>query len=220
MSSIKTDIQLDTTRIIKIKGVTNDIIKSYGVIPLDFFFNDIIITHDFHVVPDDFNIPSDGIIGKDFNRRFKCMIDYDEMAFTIRNKGNNIKLKIFSECKNNVSALPARCESFRVFHIENFNGPSLIPSQEISPGILIPNTIAHAPDVVVRVLNTNTCMEKISNKISNTNPLSEFDIFTVNNEGDIGKNTQIRNDQLVKLFFKKHSITCTQRAIEFMFELF
>lgn len=74
-------------------GITDEIIQSFGTVSIDIFFHEIILSHKFHVVPDDFNIPSDGIIGKDFNRRFKCVIDYGDMIFTIRAPEHNVYLK-------------------------------------------------------------------------------------------------------------------------------
>lgn len=170
-------MELNNSCIIKIKGITNDIVRSLGTTSLDFFFNDITISHRFHVVPDEFNIPSDGIIGKDFNRRFHCVIDYGDMIFTIRTQKSNIFLKINSEPKENHSALAARCETFRIFHIQNFLGPCFIPGQEIKPGVIIPNTIAYEQDVVIRVLNSNTDHQVINNNIDGI-PLNSFDIYT------------------------------------------
>lgn len=142
ISAINIDIPFDTSEIVKIKGITSDTIYSYGTISIDMFFNDIIVSHIFHVVPDIFNIPSSGIIGKEFNKLFRCRIDYDDMTFLIRTEEAGIKLRIFDEPQESISALPARCESFRVLRIQNFTGPSLIPAQMISDGIMIPNTIA------------------------------------------------------------------------------
>lgn len=82
-SSIKNKMDIDTSETIRIKGVTNDPIESYGTVWLKIYFNDCVIEHLFHVVPDSFNIPADGIIGKDFNRCFRCKIDYDDMSLMI-----------------------------------------------------------------------------------------------------------------------------------------
>lgn len=83
LSSIQVDIPFDNSIIIKIKGITDNIIESLGTISIDFFFDDVLVSHTFHVVPDEFNIPSDGIIGKDFNRRFNCVIDYGISLFVM-----------------------------------------------------------------------------------------------------------------------------------------
>lgn len=198
LSSIQVDIPFDNSIIIKIKGITDNIIESLGTISIDFFFDDVLVSHTFHVVPDEFNIPSDGIIGKDFNRRFNCVIDYGDMTFTIRAPEHNIHLKIYSEPKDNYSALAARCETFRIFHIENFSGPCLIPGQEIDSGVIIPNTIAHEEKVVIRVLNSNTDIKLINNKISGI-PLNEFNIYTFDKNSISEKERQQKLNQ----FFAK-----------------
>lgn len=42
------------------------------------------IKQPFHVVLDDFAIPSSGIIGKDVLKLYKCNIDYEHMTLTIQ----------------------------------------------------------------------------------------------------------------------------------------
>lgn len=106
-SAIKIPVELDTSEQIRIKGVTDDFIESIGTIFLQIRFDKCIIQHIFHVVPDSFNILSDAIIGKDFNRRFNCKIDYKDMSFTVRAEDYKIKIKIHSEPRENTVALPA-----------------------------------------------------------------------------------------------------------------
>lgn len=160
-SSIKNNIEIDNTNIIKIRGITDEVVESFGTIALDLFFNNIIIEHTFHVVPDDFCIPSDGIIGKDFNRRFKCLIDYSDMTFTIRCGETNVKVKIFSEPKHNISALLARCEIYRIVHVPNFVNKCLIPAQEITPGVHICTyqTLLHTANMLLSecLIRTQKC---------------------------------------------------------------
>lgn len=100
------------------------------------------------------------------------------MTFTIRTNGQNIVVKIFCEPQNDTTALPARCECYRTFKIENYTEPCLIPSQEISSGILIANTIVFEENPVIKVLNTNNEMKTINNKIKNGHSLSEYNIYT------------------------------------------
>lgn len=98
---------------------------------MDFYFGSISITFTFHVVPNEFNIPSDGIIGRDFNKYFNCKIDYADM--TIRNSQNNIVVPIISE-------------------------PS---SNKLSHGIFVPNTVVYTQNPVIRVLiTTETLIDK------------------------------------------------------------
>lgn len=41
------------------------------------------ISHKVHVVPNNFEIPVNGFLGKDFLKAFECNIDYATMSLTI-----------------------------------------------------------------------------------------------------------------------------------------
>lgn len=74
-SMINNNLNVDETEIIYIKGVTNELISSIGTILIKIHLqNNIQISHKFHIVPDDFAIPSDGIIGKDFMKLYQCIL--------------------------------------------------------------------------------------------------------------------------------------------------
>lgn len=168
---------IDNSYTINIKGVTENVIESLGTVDLEFYFNSIKIIYTFHVVPNEFNIPSHGIIGRDFNKYFNCKIDYADMTFTIRYSKTNIVIPIICEPSENKLAIPARCETFRTFNLQNYTEPMVIPAQEISEGILIPNTIVYSKNPVIRVLNTNNDMKLIENKVAQVLKMSEFDIY-------------------------------------------
>lgn len=82
-SSLPEDQYINTANVINIRGITQDSLQSLGIIYIELKMNTRAITHDFHVVPDEFNIDSDGILGKDFLTQCKCRIDYSSMTFSI-----------------------------------------------------------------------------------------------------------------------------------------
>lgn len=149
------------------------------------------------MVPDEFNIPTDGIIGKDFNKKYKCKIDYADMTYTIRNNNSEITIPINFEPHENTVVLPARSETFRVFHIKDFTEPCVILNQEIESGVMIPNTVVHSKNSLIRVLNTNFEPITIKNTIKSSGNLSDFNIYKVNET--------INDDERMKLFKKKLS---------------
>lgn len=59
------------------------------------------------------------------------------MTFTIRVANNEIIIPINFEPQENTIVLPARSETFRVFHISNFGEKSVILNHEISDGVFI-----------------------------------------------------------------------------------
>lgn len=195
-------MNIDTSYIIRIKGVTNDIIQSFGTVSLQIYFNDCTIEHIFHVVPDSFNIPADGILGKDFNKIFKCKIDYEDMTLTIRADDFNIVVPIQEEPRENTIALPAWCRTFRIFTIQNFSTSCLIPAQQIEPGVFIPNFIARDSKVIIPVLNTNEEMKIINNKLKNGIDINNFDIYSMNSEKNVTGNDGVRINKLAEYFSK------------------
>lgn len=98
---------LDT---IKIRGITNNAIYSLGTIETDLIIDDFAINHTFHVVPEEFYIPSDGILGKDFIKNFKCHLDYNKMTLSFSLNNEKIIIPILQGPEQDTIILPARCE--------------------------------------------------------------------------------------------------------------
>lgn len=177
-SSISENLVYDKNDIVKFTGITQNPIISIGSFNLKILIQNVTFEHKFHLVSDDFLIPSNGIIGKDFLKRFKCLVDYGQMNITIRKSDNEfLKIPIESEMSNNASALPPRSETFKIFHIKSEKFPCLIEAQEIDEGIVIPTTIVHESDSWIRVLNTNENFKIVKTDSIKTSPISEFHIL-------------------------------------------
>lgn len=121
-------LMFNENNIIDIKGITNNLISSYGTIFLNLRFNDVTVSQLFHVVPDDFAIPSDGILGKDFIKKFKCVLDYGSMTLTLRLSQKCISIPIQSGIIDDESTIPPRSEIFRIFKISSEKFPAVIHS--------------------------------------------------------------------------------------------
>lgn len=57
---------INASNVIKIKGITQDSMSSLGTLHMRLYTEGDVLDHEFHVVPDEFNIDCHGIIGKDF----------------------------------------------------------------------------------------------------------------------------------------------------------
>lgn len=178
-STTKT-INCNKNDIITLTGITTEPIHTLGSCNVNLRFNGINLMHKFHVVSEKFPIPAHGIIGKDFIKLNKCLIDYGQMNLTIRTKNDSIIVPIQSEMLNGLSVLPPRCESFKVFHIKSESFPCVIESQMISENVFIPTTISNSENCWIRVLNTNDEYKLISTDTIESKPLSNFDIFKLN----------------------------------------
>ena len=117
-----------------------------------------IIPHNYHLVEQNFPIPSDGIIGIDFIKKFNCLLDCTHTSDTLILRPDNlnfpINIPITHTCDNNATILPARAEVVRQIKLESTEQTVLIPNQEIEEGIFIGNTISNKDNIFVRILNT------------------------------------------------------------------
>lgn len=188
ISTIKNEIideyiSLNAANIIKITGITENAIHSLGTTNVSLYFDDVELQHEFHVVDNDFIIPADGIVGKDFLKVFNCTIDYPSMTLTVRNYNNEVNWPISNSREQDTLIIPPKCEIIRQFNI-NVNGDAVVDAQEIKAGVFIARTIVNSKMPVVKVLNTTNCIQTITNTLTAT-PLSDFDIIQVNsNESD------------------------------------
>lgn len=155
--------KIDNTEIIIIKGVTPYTIESLGTIRTKLQVDDFWLDCTFHVVTDEFDVPSDGILGKDFFRNYKCGICYDTCSLTIKVDNEILYVPMLDGPDENSIVLPARCESIRKFNLTN-KEDCLIPNQEILPGIFIPNTIV-SENAMIKIMNTNSTIQKIPKDI-------------------------------------------------------
>lgn len=74
LEALDENANIDTSEQITIRGITADPVDSIGIISLNIYFPENTISHVFHMVPNNFNTPSE-VIGREFNRTYKCKID-------------------------------------------------------------------------------------------------------------------------------------------------
>lgn len=196
--SLRPDAYIDRSNTINIRGVTDNIIKSCGTVENELFLNDFSVFHDFHVVPNTFNIPADGIIGKDFIKYHKCILNYRKKTCSFEVDGHLVSIPILDGPADDVLVLPARAEVFRTFYLPKYNQPQFIHNFEISPGILVANSIADSQYPILKVINTTNEIKNIPKAIINSENLSNFNIYSMNK---IKANPE-RNRILEQLFLK------------------
>lgn len=181
-SAIENNIYINYSDIIEIKGVTDNKIESIGTVQLRLNLGSLIVIHTFHVMPDSINIPSDGIIGKDFTKLHSCVIDYGDLTFTIRTQLGEITLPMSHESGSGEMNIPPRSEVKRVFKIESTSFPALIKSNELLPGVFYANTVSFESEREVRLINTTDSIQKTKINTLKAEPLKNYNIFTLNKE--------------------------------------
>lgn len=162
-----------------IKGITENTIKSLGTVKTLLHIQNFTTEHVFHVVADDFPIPSTGILGKDFIKRYNCIINYEEMYFSIKCHNRYFTVPLLQGPDQEHIIIPPRCEINRTFICQTKHDYSVIEPQEISKGVYVARSIISKENQTIRVLNTNNQPVKLSKNFSlNCTNLNEFDVYS------------------------------------------
>lgn len=182
---------------ILLSGITSERIEALGSINLTIIVAHLSIEHKFYVVPNEFPIPSHGILGKDFSKRFHCVIDYGRMKYKVAPRNTPpAEIDIQHEIIRNVVALPPRSETFKLFRIKSSRFPCVIESQDVAEHVYVPTMIAHSPETWVRVLNCNQSMKYIKTDGLKATHVNDYTILKLN--GDTTDNSRTKRLEKLK----------------------
>lgn len=180
ISSLKPNIILNQNEIINITGITSNAVSTLGTICTSLIVSNYLIQQIFHVVNDDFNIPANGILGKDFLKDNKCQINYENMILTISVQNERMEIPILNGTKNFSCIIPPRCEVYRIFHLNHVNEPMFVESQEISEGVFIAKGVINSKNPVLKIMNTTNKSHCIRNDKIKMEKLRNFQIYSIN----------------------------------------
>lgn len=205
ISSISPRTLLDVTDLIDITGITEDPITTLGCVRSELGNDSFQTNFPIHVVPEEFNIPSDGIIGKDFMKRFRCSLSYEDMTFRFYLEGKLVVIPILEGPEEDTMVLPIRSEVIRQFNLRQMIvEPQLVDSCEISTGVFVARTIINSSRPLVRVLNTtapatavdegSSNAEKMRNVLKGMSLITSIDIVRYSSASDRSRTESVRND--------------------------
>lgn len=138
-----------------IVGIGHGNVSTMGTTQTNIILNDIKIPQMFHIVRNDFPIPTDGILGRDFLVNHKCNIDYDSWLLKLTNNFETFTIPIVNKQVNS-NLIPARCEIIKQLENINMQEDSVIFSEEICPGVFCANTLVNKGNCNVKIINTTT----------------------------------------------------------------
>lgn len=160
-----------------LRGITDGRVKTLGTVLIELDFNNIIMEHKFHVVDHKFDIPTNGLLGKDFIKTHGCILDYRKMEMRFEINNFEVKTKIYSEVADGKSAVPSNGGVFKIFRIKESEFPRVIEPQEIAKNIFIPTTIIYEPESWIRVINLNDTNKIIDTSNVSSKPLRYYDVL-------------------------------------------
>lgn len=195
-SSIKKRIFINTSETIIIRGITDDPVTTLGTFEMTLLLSKP-FSHKFHVVNDEFNIQTDGIIGKDFLIANNCVIDYNHMTFSVSDAPNACILKLQHSSSKQTLIIPPRCEVIRKFSIDT-PADVVVDHTLFAPGVYSARTIINSESPYLRVINTTDKPQIISNKITKYEPLDHFNCYKT----ETTKLTQTRTEEIQNIISK------------------
>lgn len=177
LSVIPSNLSIDSTNIVKIKGVTSGSVESFGTISSNLIVNGSLIPHIFHIVDDKFPIPTNGILGKDFLRNYRCNLDYDSKILSFQHEKNEFHIPFTETYDENEIYIAPRCEIVRIIP-SSVRNPIVI-SDQTSPGVFIANTLSETNKTIIRIMNTNEDTVSINLRNIKIDSLDNYDIVNM-----------------------------------------
>lgn len=160
---------------IQIQGLGGNLLTE-GNVKLELFVEDNVIQHDFHVLN---NLPCDydGIIGQDFLEYYRCVIDYERCALSLKNNNSVILIQLQNgnRLKNKSFEIPPRCEKYLWLDTDKSDDCVIFP-MALGEGIFLAGSISKPKNgkIPVQVLNTREETVKISNFNPEIDDLNDY----------------------------------------------
>lgn len=164
-----------------LKGISDSLIATYGICYGEFKIGGVSITHPVHLVKDNFPIPQDGILGKDFLIKYKANIDYNNSVLSFSYENKIIPLPFDTSKKKTIINIPARSEvihKVKTSHVYE----SLCLSAEICEGVYVGNSIIKPVHgyCFITFINTNEKSVTIENPPLSFENLELYNVLSIN----------------------------------------
>ena len=88
---------IDREQSCSFSSITNEKIESIGITEINFNIFEKESKYKFHIVDENFPIPTDGILGRDFFTKFLCKIDYETFTITLTLEDEDVTLPLKSK---------------------------------------------------------------------------------------------------------------------------
>ena len=172
------DAYVNIDNILKLKGITSEITTSLGVCQGKFILGDnVSISHPIHLVPNDFPISCDGILGKDFLSQNKAIINYKIPMLILKVHEQQYFFKMQNP---EVIVVPARTEYLAKIPI-SITEPKVCLQKEICEGVIVGNSIVNPLDGTckISVINSNENPVTFSLNHLEFDDLNNYDILSI-----------------------------------------
>jgi hypothetical protein len=185
------DFEIVTDRKIKLKGITNEYVESLGVCQAKISLGDTSVTHPFHIVPSNFPIPYDGVLGNDLLEQHGAVINFNESTLKFA-AGHSLNIFPKNNCIINdpnklkpsqtLIWVPERSErTIKILSSPDVGKPKVCLQKEILPGLFVPNCIVESTNGHYTINIMSTTEKSVSFDPSNIefHDLDNYDAVTL-----------------------------------------
>lgn len=135
INKVNPDKLINTSRKIKLIGITDNEIETIATADTELNFgNGLKTKHTFHLVPKEFPIQTDGILGRDFLAANRCKIDYESWLLHFDLGNVSVSVPIEDNFQNGF-ILPQRSETIRRLTNKTYKSEMVVHAKEIQSGI-------------------------------------------------------------------------------------
>lgn len=153
--------------------------------------NNLEISHKFQIINQNFPIPTDGILGRDFLSKYHCKIDYDAWILTCSTISGTVDIPIEDNLASSFT-IPPHCEVYRQININNIKEDCVLQSSEIQPGVFCGRAILNPKNAIAKFINTTNKPIEVSKDFSkNTIPLKHYNMYTFNKTNEMDRNKNL-----------------------------
>jgi hypothetical protein len=171
----KTNKEINFKNVIKIQGVTNNILFTIGSCNLSFFNG--LLNHEFHILPSSYSQKFNGILGRDFFSKNKVIITYEENLLKFPNIGLSLPLK--PDYKKTFYDIPKRTQKYITAQCNAIFKDGIVESRQLQDNLFLSNCVTNVQNgkCIVCVINISEDDLRIPEPKVILEPLRDFEML-------------------------------------------
>lgn len=138
LSSVKPGIKFDPEGKMRIKGISSEITETLGSVVLNLQVGNLRMKHRFQLVPENLDIPYDGLVGSDLWKRYRAIVDYEKREVKV---GGHC-IKILTVAEESSYLIRGRTEQIirvKAMCISPEIREGCVSKKEVCDGVYLPN---------------------------------------------------------------------------------
>ena len=152
--ALKETVIIDKNKLCGLTGISENIVQTLGVVKIKL----LDIQCEMHVVPNDFPIPWDGILGVQFLKQQNATLNFSDDIVTLNN--GEIKIPIVD---HEIIVLPARSQTLVALRVRNGDtGSGYIPRINAGPRVFLGECLADNIDGKAKFYAFNTTFKDVT----------------------------------------------------------